>query len=101
MSSSVNQNIDGGVLKAARQQCYEAKDRFYNCCAKIGHQFTYKGEIPQQCLKEREEFKALCRDTWVTHFDKLHDKFVRLDKTKQQREEALKNQQGTTTQVQS
>lgn len=83
----------------------QAKDTFYSCVDFSGKPFT-AGTIPEGCQKQRSEFEAACKASWVgdpgnmnpgyclfslvietglqlqvSHFDQLKDKDTRLIQT--------------------
>ncbi|KAK9839979.1 hypothetical protein WJX74_001425 [Apatococcus lobatus] len=72
--------VEAQVLKQARQDCYQAKDSFYSCLDSTGKPFT-AGTAPEGCQKQRSDFEAACKSSWVSHFDKLKDKDTRLIQT--------------------
>ena len=51
------------LRKAERQQCWGARDAFWQC-------MKANQEDESKCTQTREGFLKLCPPTWVTHFDR-------------------------------
>lgn len=75
---------DSAVLREARQRCHKARDEFFSCIEASGEAFVLGGPPPASCKKQRQAFEAACKASWVQHFDKIHDKKLRLLQTLQQ-----------------
>ena len=58
------------LKKAERQQCWNARDEFWQC-------MKSNNEDNSQCTNFRQLFEQHCPPTWVTHFDRKfqYDKF--------------------------
>ncbi|KAL6766629.1 hypothetical protein ACKKBG_A36760 [Auxenochlorella protothecoides x Auxenochlorella symbiontica] len=74
---------DSSVLRAARNKCYQARDKFYSCLEGSGAEFRPGKEAPLACKSVRKEYEASCKASWVKHFDTLHDKRLQLARTLQ------------------
>ncbi|CAG9461556.1 unnamed protein product [Pedinophyceae sp. YPF-701] len=57
------------VLKDSRKKCWEARDSYYRCCEELGD-----SEDARSCSSERKLYEALCRASWVAHWDQARER---------------------------
>jgi cytochrome c oxidase assembly factor 6 len=76
------QPVDTSVLKQSRQACHQARNAFFACIEGLGLEFALDLPVPDRCSGTRAAYEAACRDSWVTHFDTLHDKETKFNRRK-------------------
>lgn len=66
-------SADGKTSRAGRQECYQARDAFYQCVKESGVLYSSKTPIPSKCKQLRAKFESACLRSWVQHFDELQE----------------------------
>lgn len=66
--------LDPSVLRAARTECHQTRDKYFECVADSGISQVVGPAVPVACKEQRKAFEACCKDSWVKHFDTLYSK---------------------------
>lgn len=74
--------VETSVLKQSRQGCHKARDAFFACVEGLGLEFTSDLPVPSSCRKTRAAYEKACLDSWVSHFDTLHDRETKFNRRK-------------------
>ncbi|KAK2751720.1 hypothetical protein FQN55_009161 [Onygenales sp. PD_40] len=77
---------DGGSIapdRSSREQCYIARDRFFNCLNQNNIIDAIKDDksARSSCGKEIEEFESACSKTWAKYFKEKRVMEYRRDQT--------------------
>lgn len=52
----------------------QARDDYYSCLDSKGVELVANDPVPEVCAKQREDFEASCKASWVKHFDATRDR---------------------------
>eukprot|EP00127_Corallochytrium_limacisporum_P000592 Clim_evm7s21 gene=Clim_evmTU7s21 len=63
-STKVRDFTEQPPTKSERQQCYEHRDKYFDCLAE-------SGDDREKCKELRDEALRYCPNSWIRHFEKV------------------------------